>query len=113
MKERVLRINQLLKELIGKMILNDFDFQADNLVTVTRVETTKDLQKANVFISVYPEKNSDKILSILKKREKFFHFRIRKMLKMKIIPNIFFKKEKKVAQAAKIEKILLDLKNKN
>ena len=110
MERRIKKVNELLKREISQAVLNEVDFPKDILVTVTRVETSVDLEQSRVFISVMPEGKTSLVLSILNRAIYNLQQRINKRLKMRIVPKISFFKEKKTRKAAKVEEILERLK---
>ena len=106
MRQRIKRINQLLKEELGKILLKEGNFPKDCLVTITRVDTTVDLKEAKVWISVLPGNKAIQIINILNKRIYYFQQRINKILKLKTVPKIQFFIERKAREAARIEELL-------
>ena len=65
MTQRILRLNELIKKELGQIILKEMEFSENVLVTITRVETSQDLEAAKVFISVFPEKLALVTLKVL------------------------------------------------
>jgi len=112
MTRRIKRINQLMKEEISKILLREAEFPKDVLVTVTRVETTPDLNESKVFISVVPEEKEKKVIEDLERKIYSLQQKINKKLNMRKIPRIEFLKEEKTKEAGKIEAILEKLKKK-
>jgi len=110
MRERIQRVNHLIRNELAKIISKEIEFPPDVLVTLTRVQTTKDLVQSQVFISVMPEKKIEEILKILKKEIYFLQKKLDRILRMRVVPKIIFLKEEKMVEAGKIEKILADLK---
>ena len=110
MERRIEKINNLIKEELSKIVQKEIDFPENTLVTITRVETSKDLTESKVFFSCYPESKFDKVLKILEKEIYFIQGKLNKKLFLKKVPMIKFKKEKKIIEAAKIEEILERLK---
>lgn len=107
---RIQKVNQLIKKELSQLILKEIDFPFEFLVTVTRVETTRDLRESNVWISTFPEEKSETTLNILNRNIYFLQQKLNKRLKMTPLPRIKFLKEKKISEAGKIEKILEELK---
>jgi len=110
MRERIQRVNHLIRNELAKIISKEIEFPPDVLVTLTRVQTTKDLVQSQVFISVMPEKKIEEILKILKKEIYFLQKKLDRILRMRVVPKIIFLKEEKMVEAGKIEKILAGLK---
>jgi len=111
MKDRVLRVNNLIKKELGKIIFQELDLNQGTLVTITRVQTFPNLIQSNVYISLIGE-NAEKTFEILKKRVYNIQQALNKKLKMRPVPKIFFKKEQETEKAAKIEELLEKIKEK-
>lgn len=108
--ERIKKINSLIKEELAKIILKEIEFPKGVLVTLTRVETTKNLDECKVFISCFPEEKWKEISKILESQIFFIQKTLDERLVMKKVPKIIFVEEKKTAEAARIEAILEKLK---
>lgn len=108
---RILRVNSLIQEELSKIILRDFDFPIDILVTLTRVEATANLIEAKAYISVYPEEKADEIIRILSKSIYDIQYKINRILRMRPIPKIIFVKEKNISEAGRIEELLTRVKD--
>jgi ribosome-binding factor A len=110
MSKRIQRVNALIKRELSQLILKEFDFPLDILVTLTRVETTSDLRDVNVWISIIPDEKNEKIIEILDKNIYFLQQKLNKRLKMRLLPKIKFLEEKKTKEASRVEEILERLK---
>ena len=111
MSKRIQRLNELIKEELGKIFLKEGDFPKGILVTITRVETSVDLSEANVWVSVLPDEETRRIVKVLNKRIYFFQQKINKTLKIKFVPKIRFLIETKTQEAARVEELLERIKN--
>lgn len=111
MSKRIERVNQLIKKTLSKLLLKELDFENEVIVTVTRANTTSDLSKSIVFISVMPEEKIEQVMRSLDKNIYHLQQKINKKLVMKRVPKIIFKIETKTAEADRIEKLLDELKN--
>ena len=110
MSKRILKINELLKRQLGQLFLKEIEFPKGVLVTITRVETSPDLKEAIVSISTMPSSGNKKVQEILKYCIYNLQQEINKKLRMRPIPKIVFREEKKVGEAAKIEELLEKIK---
>ncbi len=104
--ERVQRVNQLIKKEFSQLILKEVNFPPDVLVTVTRVESSRNLIQAKVYISVMPENETANVLQILDNLIYDLQQQLNKRLKMRPIPRIIFMKEEKTQEAGRIEELL-------
>ena len=106
MSKRIQRLNELIKEELGKILLREGNFPRGVLVTITQVETLADLNEAKVWVSVLPEDKGEKIVEVLNKRIYFLQQKINKILRMRIVPKIRFQIETKTKEAARVEELL-------
>jgi ribosome-binding factor A len=105
-KERVLRINELIKRELNSILLRELDFPRDTLITLTRVETSSNLIQSKVYVSVMPERQQEKVLIFLNKKVFDFQQLLNRRLRIRPAPRIIFVKEKEIQKADKVEKIL-------
>lgn len=110
MSKRIQRVNQLIKRELGQILLKEMEFPAEVLVTVTRAETSTDLNESNIWISVIPEERQKGILEILNKNIYILQQKLNMRLKMRPIPRIKFLEEKKTKEAGRVEELLEELK---
>ena len=110
MTNRIQRVNQLIKKELALVLLREVDFPEKTLVTLTRVETSVDLQQAKIYISAIPENQILRVLQVLNSQIYRLQQSLNKRLKMKQIPRIKFAEEKETRQAGRIEEILEELK---
>ena len=106
MSNRIDKINSLLEHEIGKILLRDFAFSPEILVTLTRVDTSANLIETKAYVSVFPEPKAEGIINALNKSVYDIQYKINRTLKMRPIPKIRFVKETEISKAAKIEALL-------
>lgn len=106
MSRRIEKINQLLKQEIGGLILREFDFSKDTIVTVIRVETSSDLREARAGVSVLPFLRAEKVLKVLNSQVFNIQKVLNKKLKMKIVPKIRFELDKSEERKTRIEQLI-------
>ncbi|MEK7582792.1 MAG: 30S ribosome-binding factor RbfA [Patescibacteria group bacterium] len=110
MTERIKKINALLRDVTGKVVLEEFRPNDDRvLITVTRAEVSPTLEHATVYISVLPDATAPAVLAELKKQIYHLQQAINKKLVMRPVPKIKFEIDETEANAARIEKILQEV----
>lgn len=113
MSERIPKVNNLIKQELGKLLLQEVDFPKGTFATISRVETSSDLLQARVFLNIFPQESSALVLKILASRI----FRLQQMLngklRMKKVPKIKFEIDKAEEYADKIEELLGKIEGKN
>lgn len=97
--------SQLLKEL-NQIIAYDFkDPRINTIISVTAVETTKDLKYAKVYVSIM-DGDTQNAVKILNSAASFFKAKLFERLKIRSVPNLTFYADTSAAYGAKIESIL-------
>jgi ribosome-binding factor A len=107
---RVEKIQSLIQQELGKILLREADFPLDILVTITRVYVPSNLEVANVYISVLPEEKTGEVFNSLNRNIYSLQQFLNKKLRMRPVPKIQFFKEKKIAEAARVEELLAEVK---
>ncbi|MCK5466376.1 30S ribosome-binding factor RbfA [Candidatus Parcubacteria bacterium] len=106
MTQRILKINKLIKQELGKIIFTDVDFPKNIILTITKVDTSADLRYADVFISVLPDEMNIEIKRELKENIYFIQGKLNKKLHMKPLPRIRFMIDKSGEYVEKIGKLI-------
>lgn len=106
--KRTDRLNSLLKEVIADVIrLQVRNPHVTSLVTVTRVQITKDLRHAKVFISVIgTEQEKAETLAALQSAAGFIAVNSAQQVVMRYFPELTFKLDDSVDKHMRIEKLL-------
>lgn len=108
--KRIQRLNSLIQREISQILLKEFDFSLDLLVTITRAEVSSDLIDCSIWVSVFPEEKREKVLGFLNNKIYLVQQKLNSRLRMRPIPKIKFLEETMVAEAGKVENILGKLK---
>lgn len=112
-KNRALRLNSLLKEVISEVIHRDVrNPHVNQFVTVTSVDITKDLQHAKVFISVIgTAQEKEKTIDALQSAAGFIAIQSSKKVVMRYFPALTFKLDNSVDQQIRIDTLLGKIKD--
>lgn len=107
-KQRVDRLNSLLKEVIADTIRKQVkNPHVNELVTVTRVEITKDLHFAKVFISVIgTEADKAETVEALQSAAGFIAVQASRQVVMRYFPALTFKLDHSVENQMRIQELL-------
>ena len=106
MNPRIPKINQLLQEELGAILLRELELPDGVLVTVTRVDASGNLQEAKVYISVMPEARLEDVFVVLNRNIYAVQQMLNKRLKMRPVPRIKWTIETKTSEAQRIEELL-------
>ncbi|PIU78471.1 MAG: ribosome-binding factor A [Candidatus Moranbacteria bacterium CG_4_10_14_3_um_filter_44_15] len=109
MFSRIDRINELIRETLAEIVARELEMPPGVFVTVVKVDTSRDLRYARVFVSIFPEKKFGRMLELLEKKIYLIQGMLNKKLHMKPLPRIEFAADKTEAEADKIEKLLKEI----
>ena len=109
--QRIKKVNEVIKRELGRVILKEIDLPKNILVTLTEIETSKDLRDCKVFVSVLPEEETSNVLRVLEKEIYELQQILNQRLVMRPVPKIRFFQEKRLKETQKIEKILDEIKD--
>ncbi len=90
-KLRILRLKDLIQKELNTLINEETNFDPGIFITITKVEVSKDLQWAKVFVSIYPFNRHQEVLSHLLKITPLFQDKLNKLINIKHTPKIVFK----------------------
>ena len=105
MSDRLLKLNDLLRDETARAIQEELDFEAGIIVTVTRADVSPTLENANIKLSIYPESKSTEVLEAVNKKIYEIQQVLNSRLKMRPVPKIRFELDRSEEKAEKVEKI--------
>lgn len=107
-KQRVDRLNSLLKEVISEVIHRDVrNPHLGKFITVTRVAISKDLHHAKVYISVIgTDEDRSESIKALQSASGFIAVNASKKVVMRYFPELLFKLDDSVDKHMRIETLL-------
>lgn len=107
MSERIAKINSVLLRTLGDIILLEHNHPSFQMISVTKVETLKDLSVAKVYVSSL--KNRDELLKNLKKLTPVIRKKMAERVELRIMPKLTFHLDIEKEYLNKIESILGNL----
>ena len=106
---RIEQINELIKQEVAKIILEEFEFDPGMMVTVMSVETSDNLEAASIWISVFPEGKIGSALEVLNKRIGEIQKILNRKLALRFVPRIQFKIDKSEKYASEIGELFKEI----
>lgn len=109
---RIKRINEAIKTNIAKLILHEAEDPrlSATMLTITRVDTSRDLRYAKVYFSLLDDARKDEALAGLKKASHFFVARLRELIPIRYIPHLRFFYDDSIAQMNHVMEKLREIK---
>jgi ribosome-binding factor A len=105
--KRLDRVNQLVKEEISTLLQRELKDPRLGFVSVTEVETSRDLRTAKVFVSVLgDEAQWTGSLAALTSARGFIRNWLRQHLDLRVTPELDFRPDRSMEHAAKIQALL-------
>ena len=106
MTQRIEKINELIKQEVGKLILKEADISRDVLVTVIKADTSPDLRSSAIYITALPEIKEQEILRELEFKTFDIQQELNKKIRVKFVPKIEFKIDKQAHAEQRIYEIM-------
>lgn len=111
MSHRIEKINELIKQQISEILIRELNLKPGIFLTVSKVDTTRDLRYTRIFLSIFPEKEAGYVLETLKKEIYNLQRVLNKKLSMRPLPRIEFIHDITESKADEVEKILKKMEN--
>jgi ribosome-binding factor A len=105
--KRLDRVNQLIREEISTLLQRELKDPRLGFVTVTEVETSKDLRVAKIFFSVLGDDAQWKAsMAALESAKGFVRNWLRQHLDLRVTPELDFRADHSLEHAARIQSLL-------
>ena len=105
-EKRLGKFTEVLKQELAGVISREIDFPKGVIATIMSVKIYSDLSWAEIFVSVIPEKESEFVINVLKRKAYFLHQALNEKIKLRRIPRIKFLPYTGPNSQEKIEQIL-------
>ncbi len=106
MSERIAKVNSLIQEELGKIIVKEELFPPDMMLTIISVETSVDLKHAKVKVDTVPPQKIGFALKTLESNIYDLQQALNKKLVMRYVPKIRFIQDEGQGKIERIEEVL-------
>ena len=110
MSQRISQINSLIQHELGQIIHENIELPENHLITITKVQTSKDIKYAKIFVSLMPENQRGTLLKRLTKAAPLFQKELAEKMLTKFSPKLNFVVDENEIYASEIDKLLDSLK---
>lgn len=110
MSLRMEKVNRQIQKLIMEIIQKEIDDPDMDFLSVTRVETTRDLQESKVYYSLLNEENLDKAKEVLERMCGFIRGSLAKKIRLKVLPQLHFIPDDSIKYSVDIYKKIEEIK---
>jgi ribosome-binding factor A len=109
MSDRMRRVDQAVRQVVGDVLAKDLKDPRVGFVTVTDVKTSPDLRHARVYVSVLGSATErDESLQGLASAHGYLQRRVGSELRLKHTPELTFVLDDTAERAARLEQLLAD-----
>ncbi len=106
--QRHQRVESLIREELDKIIIKELEFSGA-LVTVTEVNVQKDLDFADIGVSVIPTEKGEAAIEKLNKNRKELQHLLLKKINIRPMPELRFRLDVGLEKAAELEKTFIEI----
>ncbi|PLV63184.1 30S ribosome-binding factor RbfA [Brachyspira pilosicoli] len=101
---RILRVNENIKQILSTILLREIEDPRikNNLVTITRIDTAKDLKEAKVYFVCLDTSKQNEVLNGLNSAKGVIFSYLRKQLTIRYVPNLTFYYDKTLMETNKV-----------
>ena len=104
------RVNKHVQEALGRIINEEYNYKDTGLITVNKVEVSRDLRHAKVYVSVLLEDEhyftKEDIIEKLEKEEYLIKDILKNRITLKYLPKLHFMLDESLDKAEKIYDII-------
>lgn len=100
------KLNELLKEEVGKILFREIDISRENFITISRIETSSDLRNSTIYITVFPESKEEEIINQIQRQIYFIQKILNRTLRTKPVPRLRFEIDKLTKAQQKVYETL-------
>jgi ribosome-binding factor A len=111
MHDRITQLNDLIRDILGEIIVREVSFKQGIICTVTRVETARSLRSTHVFLSILPVEDRTYVFKTIKHEHHRIEWLFHKKLATRPLPKLFFKLDTTAEKADEIERLVQSIHN--
>lgn len=107
---RITKVNEQLRKLLGEIMEREISLKPGVIMTIAKIDTSKDLRYTRMFISVFPESETHYVAATLKKELPGIQKKLYAKLYMRPMQKLSFEIDTTAQEADIVEKLLMELK---
>lgn len=100
------KLSEVVKEELAKIIAKEIDLPQGVLATIVGIKIDEKLIRAEIFVSVIPQKETEFVMHVLNCKSHFLHQALNEKIKIRRIPRLKFMPESNLPESQKVSNIL-------
>jgi ribosome-binding factor A len=105
------KVASLIKDTLSALILSHVQDSPSGLLSITRVDMSKDLRTARIYLSVYGNQDPENILQRLKNKQGILRKAVASRTKLKYNPKLIFSLDPSTGHEKRLDEILKTIAN--
>ncbi len=107
MSERILRVNSEIQKAISYIIANEIKNPLiKGLITVTKVDTTADLEQSKIYLSIFEEETREEVFNQIKHSAGFIRKELARTVDLRKVPFLTFYLDDSFEYGSRIEETI-------
>jgi len=103
------QVNSLIQKELGAILLSEIELPLGSLLTISRVEVSSSLEHADIFVTILPDGQTERVLALVQKNVYHLQKLLDKKLVLKFVPKIRFQLDEGLQAANEVNEILNSL----
>lgn len=111
---RIEKVSSEIQKALSQIIQNEVrDVRVqENFGSITRIELSRDMQYARVFISVYgPEEDQEDFMAGIESAKGFIRSELGRRVRLRVVPELNFKLDRAIEQGSRVLSLLDEMKS--
>jgi len=100
------QVNSLIQKELGAILLAELELPLGSLLTISRVEVSSSLEHADIFVTILPDGQTERVLALVQKNVYHLQKLLDKKLVLKFVPKIRFQLDEGLQAANEVNEIL-------
>lgn len=107
-EHRAERLASVMQAELANLIMKEIDVPPGTLLSVTSIEISPDAKNAKVWVSIFPESQTDSLLKALKESAGNLHYKLIRIMNIRTVPILNFLHDTGADNASAIEKVFIE-----
>ena len=113
MHDRITQLNDLIRDILGEILTREVSLKKGVIITLSKVETARNLRATRVFLSVLPIEDRDYAIKTLEHERRNIQLLFHRKLATRPLPQLVFVLDTTEEKADEVEHLLRTIHEEN